>query len=187
MGNHIFLVPCGSSTAIKKKKKSNQTARGTAEEVKIVDVRSQNVAFAGHYLPHMWQLCGLSWICLNGGDKKEEKIHPAVKIWWHIHGENLAKLPFAAPWSGCTWRLSGCHMQPMNTCYPSSSRVIASFLSRLMGLTFSSTLNVQIILNFSSQWIFSPPPERGPCCGTPQPRSIPPLPSHTSYFECMDF
>lgn len=41
-----------------------------------------------------------------------------------------------------------CHMRSVNTCYLSSSRVIASFLSCLMGLTFSTIVNVQIILDF---------------------------------------
>lgn len=100
-------------------------------------------------------------ICLNDGNKKREKIHPTVKImvthtWWK--SGQIAFRPM--PWSGCIWRLSGCHMQAVNTCYQFSSRVMASFLSCFMRLTFSSILNVQIILNFFSQWIFSPPPQK---------------------------
>lgn len=48
-----------------------------------------------------------------------------------------------------------CHMRPTNASYLSSSRVIASFLSRLMGLTFSTVLNVQIILDFVACDFFS--------------------------------
>lgn len=50
----------------------------------------------------------------------------------------------------------------MDTCYLSSSRVIASLLSLLMDLTFSTILNVQIILDFVACdfffiFLFSPP------------------------------
>lgn len=54
--------------------------------------------------------------------------------------------------------LLNCHMWPVNTCYLSSSRVMASFLSCLMGLTFSTILNVQIILDsVACDFFFSSP------------------------------
>lgn len=49
-------------------------------------------------------------------------------------------------------------MRSTDTSYLSSSRVIASLLSFLMGLTFSTILNVQIILDFvACDFFFSPP------------------------------
>ena len=49
-----------------------------------------------------------------------------------------------------------CHTWPVNTCYLSSSRVIASLLSCLMSLTFSTILHVQIILDFVACDFFFP-------------------------------
>lgn len=85
-----------------------------------------------------------------------------VRIWFQIAFSRAISQP-SKPLSG--------YIQPMNTSHLSSSGVIASFLSRLMGLTFSTILNVQIILDFAACEFFFPFPA--------SPRRKENVPQHT--------
>ena len=86
------------------------------------------------------RLCVLIWVIYLNDSTKTEKC--MVTQTWCKFGQTV--FSYAISQSS---ELLNCHMWPVNTCYLSSSRVIASFLSRLMGLTFSTILNVQIILD----------------------------------------
>lgn len=89
-----------------------------------------------------------------------------VRIWFEIAFSRAISQP-SKPLSS--------HIQPMNTSHLSSSGVIASFLSRLMGLTFSTILNVQIILDFAACDFFFPlfpfAPQKRKCAATHQSSS----------------
>ena len=129
------------------------------------------------------RLCVLIWVIYLNDSTKTEKC--MVTQTWCKFGQTV--FSYAISQSS---ELLNCHMWPVNTCYLSSSRVIASFLSRLMGLTFSTILNVQIILDsVVCDFFFLLPKKKKKKTGrnTPKLESIPSLPSHTSYFECMDF
>lgn len=68
-----------------------------------------------------------------------------------------------------------------------------------MALTFSTTLNVQIVLDFvAHDFLSAPPPSSTTTTFAPlenrkyaathqRPQSIPPQPARTSYLESMDF